>query len=261
MGDIETYVKEIKPGIYLLDEGHSATGYLVVGDKKAAVIDTMCGENNLYDIVRGLTDKPLVVINTHGHGDHICGNVFFDEAYMNLKDIPVSKLFTESPEFIEGTKAEGVSMPPFKDIHGGDVVDLGGRTLEIYDLPGHTPGGIVLLLKEDRVLFAGDSINHHLWMQLDGCLPISEYVKELDKVMFLEERADIILHGHAQDYDDISLLRCLRDGCAEIAAGQTADDKPYEWFGGVGKMHLFKKVPGKHYQQKDSVICYNPENV
>ena len=95
MGDIETYVKEIKPGIYLLDEGHAATGYLVVGDKKAAVIDTMCGENNLHDIVRGITDKPLVVINTHGHGDHICGNVFFDEAYervQRLQNIDLSEI-------------------------------------------------------------------------------------------------------------------------------------------------------------------------
>jgi glyoxylase-like metal-dependent hydrolase (beta-lactamase superfamily II) len=35
----------------------------------------------------------------------------------------------------------------FKEIKGGDVIDLGGKTLEVYDLPGHTAGEIVLLLK------------------------------------------------------------------------------------------------------------------
>ena len=48
---------------------------------------------------------------------------------------------------------------------------------EIYELPGHTPGGIVLLLREDRILFTGDSVNHHLWMQLEGCAPLDEFVK------------------------------------------------------------------------------------
>ncbi|MBR2820562.1 MAG: hypothetical protein IKD91_01665 [Clostridiales bacterium] len=38
------------------------------------------------------------------------------------------------------------------------------------------PGSIVLLLREDRVLFAGDAVNHHLWLQLDGCSPLPECV-------------------------------------------------------------------------------------
>ena len=150
----------------------------------------------------------------------------------------------------------GRSMPRFKPIKGGDVIDLGGKTLEVYDLPGHTPGGILLLLKEDRILFTGDSINHHLWMQLDGCLSLEDYVKELDKVMFLEKEADFILHGHARDFDDISLMHCLRDGIQEICDGKTDKDLPYEWFGGVGKQHPFALEEGKIYQQPDSVVCY-----
>ena len=107
-------------------------------------------------------------------------------------------------------------MPPFKTVKEGDVIDIGGRTLEVFALPGHTPGSIVLLLREDRILFTGDAINHHLWMQLDGCSSLNEYVKALDNIMFLEDRADLILHGHARDFDDISLMRCMRDGIKEI---------------------------------------------
>ena len=130
-------------------------------------------------------------------------------------------MFTEDPDFVKILRERGAAFPPFRDILPGDVIDLGGRTLEVFGLPGHTPGGILLLLREDRILFTGDSINHHLWMQLDGCLTIREYVKELDKVMFLLDRADIILHGHARDADDISLLCCLRDGAQEICDGKT----------------------------------------
>ena len=133
---------------------------------------------------------------------------------------------------------------------------LGGRTLEVFELPGHTPGSIVLLLREDRVLFTGDAINHHLWLQLDGCSPLPECVKALDRLMFLEDRADYILHGHARDKDDISLMRCMRNGIEEICDGKTAEDKPYKWFDGEDMQHAFSLVEGKQYSTEDSVICY-----
>ena len=257
----ELFVREVRPGIFLLDEAHEATGYLVVGKEKACVIDTMIGYNDLYSAVRKLTDKPLTVVNTHGHPDHIYGNVYFDEAWMDPKDRELAESFLDEPEFVEECRKRGVAMPPFRDLFPGDVIDLGGRTLEVFELPGHTPGGILLLLREDRILFTGDSVNHHLWMQLDGCLPLHEFVRELDRVMFLEDRADVILHGHARDTDDISLLRCLRDGVQEICDGKTAEDRPYQWFGGTDLQHPFRCDPDKQYQQEDHVICYRADNV
>lgn len=261
MTEHKLFVKEVRPGIWLMDEGHEATGYLVVGEEKACVIDTMNGYNDLNQAVRKITDKPLVVVNTHGHGDHICGNVYLGEAYLHPADRELARMFTEDPGFVKILQERGATFPPFRDILPGDVIDLGGRTLEVFGLPGHTPGGILLLLREDRVLFTGDSVNHHLWMQLDGCLPIREYVKELDKVMFLLDRADIILHGHAREADDISLLRCLRDGAQEICEGKTEQDRPYHWFGGTDLQHPFRCDPDKQYGQEDHVICYRADNI
>lgn len=252
----ELYLKQLRPNIYLMDEAHEATGYIVVGEEKVCVIDTMNGYNDLKKVVRSITDKPIIVINTHGHPDHIFGNMYFEEAYMNPKDNELAQSFITHPEFIEMCEQKGCKMPKFKPIKGGDVVDLGGKTLMVYDLPGHTLGGILLLLKEERILFTGDSINHHLWMQLDGCLKMDEFVAALDKVMFLENEADVILHGHARDFDDISLMRCLRKGAIEICEGKTENDPPYKWFGGVGKQHPFALESGKQYQQIESVICY-----
>jgi glyoxylase-like metal-dependent hydrolase (beta-lactamase superfamily II) len=257
----ELFIREIRPGVFLLDEAHEATGYLVVGKDRACVIDTMNGFTDLGQAVRRLTDRPLTVVNTHGHPDHIFGNVYFEKAYMNPEDDALARMFTEDEEFLEQCRRNGVKMPPFCTIRPGDVIDLGGRTLEVYALPGHTPGGILLLLKEDRILFTGDSVNHHLWMQLDGCLPLHSFVRELDKVMFLTEKADVILHGHARDEDDISLLRCMRDGAMEICEGKTENDLPYEWFGGVDIQHPFRCEADKRYQQSDHVICYRASNI
>ena len=261
MEEKQLYISQVRPGIYLMDEAHEATGYLVVGRDRACVIDTMNGYNDLHAAVRKLTDKPLTVVNTHGHPDHVFGNIYFDEAYMHPADGPLAREFVKEPEFIEFCREKGLSMPPFRDILPGDTIDLGGRTLVVYGLPGHTPGGILLLLKEERILFTGDSVNHHLWMQLDGCLPLHEFVKELDKVMFLTGEADILLHGHARREDDISLLPCMKRGIEEICAGKTEDDRPYEWFGGVDRQHAYACEPGKPYQQDDHVICYRADNV
>lgn len=258
---LELFAKQLKPYLYLLDEGHVATGFVVVGDEKVLVIDTMNGFSDIRSFIRGFTDKEIILVNTHGHPDHIFGNVYFDEAYLHPKDRALSEMFINDPRFVEACEEHGFRMPPFKDIKEGDVIDLGGKTLEVYELPGHTEGSIVLLLREDRILFTGDSINHHLWMQLDGCPPMADYVKALERIMFLEDKADYILHGHTQDFDDISLARCLLEGAREIAEGKTEDDEPYEWFGGVGRQHAFRLMPGKKYSQKDgSVICYTPEN-
>ena len=260
MSDIskELYIRELRPGIYLMDEAHESTGYLVVGEEKACVIDTMNGYNNLAEAVRKLTDKPLTVINTHGHPDHIFGNIYFDGAYLHPADLPLARSFTESPEFMSWIGEKGLKMPPFSEVREGDVFDLGGRHLEVYELPGHTPGGILLLLKEDRILFTGDGVNHHLWMQLEGCTTMGQLVRNLDRVMFLEKEADVILHGHARDFDDISLMRCLRDGAQELSEGKTENDLPYHYFGGEARQHPFRCQPDRHYQQEDHVICYMP---
>ena len=61
----------------------------------------------------------------------------------------------------------------------------------------------------DVILFTGDAINHHLWMQLDGCSSLNEYVKALDNIMFLEDRADLILHGHARKAQKRSAMSCF----------------------------------------------------
>ena len=121
MTEVELFVREIRPGVYLMDEGHQATGYLVVGEEKACVIDTMNGLSDLGAAVRKITDKPVIVVNTHGHPDHIFGNMYFSEAYLHPADRELARSFVEHPEFLKILEDRKAVFPPFRDILPGDI--------------------------------------------------------------------------------------------------------------------------------------------
>ena len=236
--------------VWMIRDEHNDTCYLIAGSDKAMLVDTMSGYVNVREAAESVTDKPLTVVNTHGHGDHVFGNLWFREAWLHPDDLPMINEMLSEPEVQDIMKANGVSGSDFTfhPARGGDLFDLGGLTAEVIELPGHTPGGICVLLREDRMLFTGDSINRHLWMQLDGCLSLREYGEKLDAVMWVKEKADWILHGHASGMEPISLLDDMRRGVAEIVAGETGNDIDYNWFGGVCLQHPYAE---------NSVIVYD----
>lgn len=239
----EMYITKLNEHVWLLDERHMATGYLVVGAKKAVLIDTMMGLSNLRKHVEKIADLPVTVVNTHGHNDHIFGNAFFGEAYMNPLDNDLAEWMTKGLRYKLYLLKYGLKKPLFKPIKGGDTIDLGGITLEVVDFPGHTPGGILLLLKEDRILFTGDSINRHLWMQLDNSLMLTDLLENLSKVEYLTNEADKICHGHARDFEDISLFFKMKKGIEELVYQKdnsvTDSDPEYKWHGGICKQHPY----------------------
>lgn len=67
--------KKLTEHVWLMDD-QGSSGYVVLGEKKALVVDTMNGSENVKEIVRTITGLPVMVINTHVHPDHIGGNHF-----------------------------------------------------------------------------------------------------------------------------------------------------------------------------------------
>lgn len=249
---IET--KQLSETIWLLNDNNEATGYVVVGKEKAAVIDTMNGFENVEHVVRKITNLPLVLINTHGHCDHIYGNMYFNQkAFIGKKDEGVAKEHLSFPEFKdffkENKKKLNLKKPRFSYAKDGDVFDLGGITLKVIDFPAHTPGGILLLDAQDRVLFTGDSINRHLWMQLETSLPLGVLSDSLKKIESLTGTYDRILHGHAQNFEPASLYTELCEAVQEVIDGKTAEDSPYTYFMGTCTQHKYTKG--------DVTIVYN----
>lgn len=239
-------IKPLEEGLWLLDDAGESTCYVLAGTGRAMVIDTVNGAENLLEIVRELTDLPLMVVNTHGHCDHIYGNVYFDEAWMHPADNALAAVHFAMRE-------SGAEPCPFRPLEVGQRIDLGGEEVEIVGLPGHTPGSIGVLDKKRRLLFSGDGLNPHIWMQLEESLPLTT-LRDTILTLKAAHGADFnrLLTGHAIDYAPAALLDDLLRGCEELLRGEGSADAPYHWFGGVCRQHRYDDNP-------DHVIVYQEE--
>lgn len=243
-------VKQINDHIWLLNDDDESTGYLVTGSERGLIIDTMTGYENVREVAEKITKLPLTVVNTHGHPDHIYGNIYFEKVYIHPDDIAVARSYYEDPAFVEEIKETNLQPAEFVPVTEGAVFDLGGLSLEVYELPGHTPGGIVLLDRMDRILFSGDSILEQTWMQLPECLPMNQFLLSLDKIQKMRGEFDYLLTGHNQDLVDASFCEVHRKAVWEVCEGIKGGDEPYTWFGGTCKAHPYGKNPRRIVYQE-----------
>ena len=189
-------VQPVMRGVYRFCEDHPEApvdAYLVVGSRCALMIDTLESVRGVWHEVRRITQLPVAVAITHGHGDH--AGAALEEfvragctVYMDPRDI--------SPLMQTG----GAQVDPAVFMPFPDAFDLGGVQLEVVSVEGHTRGSKVFLDRERALLFTGDAVGSgDFWMQLSHSAPLGEFVEQLNalmaKVAGLHDLA--ILPGHA----------------------------------------------------------------
>jgi len=167
--------------------------YVVEGKDSALVIDTGFGTGDSKAFIQTLTKLPLIVVNTHGHGDHTGSNRLFSKVFLHPDDFYMVNAKASKDGKDLPVKVGSVTYVPVRE---GHVFDLGGRKLEVIEVPGHTHGSIVLLDKENKILFSGDNTNSLVWLFLRDCYPLEVYLKSLEKVQKRVDDFNIILPGH-----------------------------------------------------------------
>ena len=231
------FVEEIAKGIYKFYEQRNASIYLITGDEKACLIDTAYGLTDLKELVSHYTDLPVTVVNTHGHIDHVLGDHWFDNARLNKADramyneiiFEFSMLINEPwvqdfyGDFVKNIDAEEVHFPVPQEISEGDVIDLGGKNLEVYEMPGHTKGSIVLVDRADKICFSGDSIIENLWLFLEESETPEIYLESLKHIreVLIEAGIEKIYDGH-YSYEPIpvAMLDAMVETMELIVAGK-----------------------------------------
>ena len=119
--------------------------YLVEGNDRAILIDAGTYIPDLDKIVAKITSKPVTMVLTHAHGDHVGGVGPFPEVYLNAGDMTIV------PNNMRNYKGQ------IRYLNDGQVIDLGGREIEVIFTPGHTPGSATFFDKAQHYGFSGDA--------------------------------------------------------------------------------------------------------
>lgn len=132
--------------------------------KECIIIDPGCYEENekeyLSNFIQSNNLQPVKLINTHCHIDHILGNKFVSEKwninlYMHKKDLPLMENSVEIARTYGFTEYEG-SPYPKHFLEEGEILEFGNSKLGVLFTPGHSPGHICLLNKEENFVVSGD---------------------------------------------------------------------------------------------------------
>ena len=244
--------------------------YLVEGRDYALLIDSILGMGNLKAFCETLTDKPIVLVNTHAHSDHFGGNFFFDTCYMHHRDIAafqngIGKV--KKQQIVD--RAKGMALEEYRDLlepdenfadwdpmkvlplYGGDVFDLGDRKIEVVEAGGHTAGSVILIDPLTRIAYSGDACNGNTLLEFQDSLPIASYMKNLLRLKERQGEFDKMYGGH--EIFDSSIVDEAIETVGRVIAG--TDDRVeatgilgYPVFYAAAKVKDgYERADGKHF--------------
>ena len=161
----------------------TGNSYLIVGKERALLFDLAVDESGMREYAHELAGKPVQLVLSHGHPDHTYHLSEFNDVWMHAAD----------EKFIRDGMMGSPPVNPCPTIHplqDGDALDLGDRILDVFNIPGHTPGSILLLDRQSKVLFSGDTCARRLLYGLTDFVPIDVFCESLRRLK-------------AQDFDAI----------------------------------------------------------
>lgn len=163
-------LREIRPNLWICESSSSeiqVRSVLVVGEKRAVVWDTLTQPEDVAPLAEVIDKKPYYLIYSHADWDHVWGSAGFAEDQLGVighskchrrfgDDVPRA---LQRMQLAQPGKWESVRLiPPNLSFTSALSLDLGGITLELYHLPGHTWDSIVGWIAAWGLLLGGDAI-------------------------------------------------------------------------------------------------------
>jgi glyoxylase-like metal-dependent hydrolase (beta-lactamase superfamily II) len=209
-------VYQTAAGVYSIVEPYQlqeTISHLIVGEDHALLFDTGIGLASIKAVVGRITDLPVTVLNSHTHYDHVGGNWEFktvlaidsDYTRANMAGFDnrriggdfVPEAFCKGPP--EGSDPASFHTRPWRAaryVADGEILDLGGRELEVLQVPGHAPDAVALLDTGNRLLFTGDTwYDASLWLFVRET-NLAEYEVSISRLAALESEVDYLLGAH-----------------------------------------------------------------
>ena len=149
------YFNDLRECTYILWDD---TGECVIADpgcyseSEKGRLEKFISENSL---------KPVMLLNTHGHFDHIMGNAFVSQkwdvkTYIHSDDKPHLERAVQYSNMF-GYNVEAPSLDTV-DLNDGDELKFGNSLLKVMTTPGHTRGGVSFYSDTDKFVLTGDAL-------------------------------------------------------------------------------------------------------
>ena len=172
-----------------------------------AIIDCGCYDkqesDRLVDLIKNKKIKPVLLLNTHCHLDHIFGNRFVLERY-NLK--PFANEYDEMnrKDAVQHAMLFGLSMDnppePAGFLTDNQKITFGSTELLALHVPGHTSGSLAFYSKENNCVFTGDALFAGSIGRTD--LPGGDYdtlIKSITNKLFVLPPETVVYPGHGNE--------------------------------------------------------------
>ncbi len=202
------------------------TAGVITGPQWAVVIDTLAMPEETLAMRTYIEEELAVpvryVINTHYHADHSWGNSYFPNATVVSSEATRVALAERAPAALEAARRQNPSFQrtriilPHMTFDSGELnLRVGKKNLILMCAPGHSQDGIMVLVEEDRVLFAGDSFMPLPYI-VDGNLEdLTATIKHIGRMgleNIVQGHGDIILRGEIDDAvkENLAYLAAIR---------------------------------------------------
>ncbi len=197
--------ERISDDVYVFTSGQYAqvTASAIVTPEGAVVIDTLpfpAETRQVIDYVERRSPAGIkYVIYTHYHADHTYGGYLFQGAQFIAHELCRELLLSRGEAGLKLTRSQNPSLAdvqlrlPDLVFSGEMSLRLGGRTFVLFHSPGHSPDGIAVYIREDKILFAGDTIMPVPYI-VDGDAPAMLKSLQALKGMALEN----VVQGHGE---------------------------------------------------------------
>lgn len=198
--------------------------HVLVGSKYALVIDPTDTPYNLRKFIEeNITDKPLIVADTHSHNDHTYNNYLFDDCtiYMSEKcklELRERRNHPDEWHLVPELGMTHISQNDGTVIHGGETIDLGDRIIEAIEIkPCHSPTSILYLDKTKGILFTGDELETgqiNLWN-----IPVETFRQNLIDLKARRNEFDMICPPHNGSPVHADILDYFIENCDRVMSG------------------------------------------
>ena len=183
---------------FIANNGFGTNMYLVWDEdsKKAFIVDPGAESVQMENAISENKLQPEYIILTHAHGDHTGGIDPLKEKYPGIKLVAnraERKMLAERSR-ISGGEGHTADI----EVTDGDTLDVGPMHLCFIDCPGHTPGGMSILL--GKVLFSGDTLFMSSVGRTD--LPGGDWdalMHTIREKLFVLPDDTVVLPGHMQE--------------------------------------------------------------